>query len=306
MKKLILIVGMLLFFYAAYSQCSVPSPVSNTSKKISLNGYYLKDVQPMIAYYQNHKNMFTNPKQESFYFDAGTLKKMIAAINAYNTYNATQKIDGIRLYFASNQALSDKKNLFIVLVPTTKGDTNPDPMCPSHFHHNDFFDLNISDPLFRDTSIIHGKPDFSTSASTGVRLYEHCANCPNIICPGQSNHFIIRDTAEHMVANFGKPHKMTTCSEWFDLGFVQDINDDATHTGIRIYFSKHDKNDSDTTQDAKDKEAFIWVTTQTIPLDNGTNNIEMDSFYCIPKTHKALLYTPGGADNGELCPFNCN
>ncbi|MDB5005396.1 MAG: hypothetical protein JWQ34_3621 [Mucilaginibacter sp.] len=276
---------------------------------ISLNGIPQDEAKEMVDFYQQNRGQDTGPTRQSMWFDAATFKRIVDLLlkEKADPRHSADPTDGMRIYFASNLGVGPGRlRNTIIMMPTRKAGPNTAVISGS-FHH-DYFDHDPADVAILAAS----KEKLYTKRfyRRGEQLYNHNRR-PEPPCTDPGPHYIDRNKAEQMVQKFGWD-TMTTNSEWFDLDLLEDfVNDPHPHDGIRLYFAKHGPTDPDINkQEVKNKEAFIWVPTQShgIPLFKT----HKDYFDCgtarkaLAKFRPLVIAGPGGQDNGELCPSNCD
>lgn len=279
------------------------------SQGISLNGVQRADAIAMVNFYQQNRKQDINPTRQSMWFDAATFKRIVDLLIKERDHpkDSAHPTDGLRIYFASNVGVGPGRlRNTIIMMPTRQAGDNPSVLS-GKFHH-DYFDHTPADSIMLAAS--KEKLYEKRFYRRGEQLYNHHRQT-EAPCTDPGPHYIDRDKAEQMVQNFGLD-TMTTNSEWFDLDLLEGfVNDPHPHDGIRLYFAKHGPTDPViNNQDVKNKEAFIWVPTQShgIPLFKT----HKDYFDCgtvrqaLAKFRPLVDSGPGGQDNGELCPSNCD
>lgn len=312
MKKLILFIGFILMVFKVNAQVNI--------KNISLNGIKETDAEKMINFYQDNKKQDKGPTKQSIWFDWATFKQMVDLLKMEKeaSKGTPQPTDGMRIYFASNPGTGPGRLKNIIVLLSTQFLIKA-PNVPSGALHSDYYEHDINDPLFKDTLAIRGKIYKKRFYRRGDKLYSKIKVKGS--CNIQGRHYITRDTAENMVQRFGLD-TMKTKSEWFDLDFLDSFVNDPNATiykydGVRIYFARHDKNEQDIDgQHVFDRESFIMVPTTS----NGIifkdhldrfDCMQMQKYYVTDDANKRKRHgfidkgTPGGQDNGELCPDNC-
>lgn len=315
----------------AKSAGTKPIPANDTL--ITLNGVGWTVSDAMQKHFIAERGQDKNPIQKSFWFDSNALHLMVTLLNKEikqeldTTPNRPDTTDGVRIYFVSDTTVSSGQlNNSIVLVSTRNNGT--DVSVPSGAFHRDYYYHDKSDPLFKNLNEIKGAPSIKPGAITtdGQNLYNNIyfGTGDNTTCADP--HYIGRRRAHKMLGQFGLDAIRTT-SEWFNINLLRSFDNEKSHDGFRIYFTRHPKQytfrlglrrvtllDTDSL-----KEAFVLVTTQhkRFPRDRHEdyfNCLSTNHYYDMPnvvnwfKRHPQLLGAggSGGDDNGEICPSHCN
>jgi hypothetical protein len=278
---------------------------------ISLNGIPQDEAIKMFNFYQQNRGQDTQPTRQSVWIKGEDLKNIIDLLKKEKKEDPDQvhSTDGVRIYFASKIGYGNGSlNTTIIMMPTKYLRDTIINTVTVGLHH-DYFKHAPADStmLASIKDKIYKKHRYYRQ---GEGLYDPCTNC-DVPCPipNPNPHYIDRKQAEEMVKNFGN-EAMKTNSEWFDLRLLDELANDNRYDGMRLYFAKHGPNDPDVKgQIVKDKEALIWVPTVRVPKLLFFYE-HQDRFDCDAAKNYMLKFfnavSPGGQDNGELCPSNCD
>lgn len=223
----------------------------------------------------------------------------------------TLKMDGIRIYLASNNAptsSSAKLNINVFLVST-----KPKTPTPNHTsEHGDYY-LHIGGILSTSEVGVPVDDKGGEVLALGGSLYGDSPISPAHLCAKPSEHYIKDGLAQKWVrARYENGDKddspYNTISDWFRYDFIHEffkaITDPNNHySGLRIYLAKGPLDDN-----GNKRDVLILVPTKK-SLDG---KIDIDDYDCLedlPGVHFPRPDTSGfdgGYDKGELCPFNCN
>jgi hypothetical protein len=214
----------------------------------------------------------------------------------YTAVQATQGLDGVRLYFART---SKNGPYTIAAFATTDGgiDTvNPDGY--RHIHNDIFLTVN---PFAAQA----GRPSDPTKPAAGASLYGSAVPCVSDACPPNiqhQHHYINCESAWGLVYSDRSGDEINSTSEWFDIGIIKALLANIkSNGGLRVYVGRHPKAIA---PDTVARHGFVLIITEP-----DANNVQVDQFKCITITphypdHEEF-HTGGGADNGEQCPYAC-
>jgi len=341
MKKLILLTCICTRLSTCCVPCNTtlpPDAVLRSSLKstdsvnyqITLNGVDSTDASKMKNWFLTYHEQDKRPARETFWFSRTAISRMYDLLTAERALETSQYnigpgqkgfTDGIRIYFVSDTTV--KKgclNNSIILVSTKNDGPAPDSV-PSKAYHLDYYAHSKKDILFSNLDSIRGQcSPRNILKNKGQNLYNICIGCDTTPpCDTNKPHYITQRKAHNMVSHFGQ-HPIVTTSEWFDYDLIKDLATDPEHDGLRIYFARHPVKFKGKADKYASKDAFIWVTTRP---DKTDANAHDDYFDCKTTQEYFQKYikrigwnkvnprggddggTPGGEDDGELCPSNC-
>jgi len=252
-----------------------------------------------------------NPMPTSFFISKDAIHKIVNLLHKELAEQKTQPLqdpkdslkgftDGIRIYFASNLAVSTfPLDNTILLVSTKDGGRVPDSVKNSltRRRHIDYYQHESADSLFMLKNYIE---PCKGAQCYGAMLY--IKNPSKAPCNDSPNGIPL-DLAENMVANFNKGDTINTKGIWFELALFEALDKSKMINGIRIYFAKHPF-------DKKHPEISLRSTvviTGTVQNPKGP----LDDFTCDPAFQEYMkrrhsMFPGDPLDNGELCPDNCN
>ena len=323
MKKIILLINFfaipILFIPKAKGCCNYTSLSNNIEKNNvtlnkplgdvvykTLNGVLQSTACGKTADFDTNYYYKQKLPQLNFWFGITVVKEIVNLIHDEFVLqaSASHKVDGIRIYFASNS----KTSSISILLVTTLDSIGAVGNTPEH---HDYYQHSSSEPLFSDQNI--AGQSFTRNECSGANLYKWrlFGFVDDITCKFKNHpHYVRRHTGRKMVKSFGSD-VINTKAEWIPTSVLEDAINDPKCDGIRIYFGKHpakDKVDSI----YNNRDAFVIVTTKVDKKDN-TNHI--DYFDCSTfqrsadkNTHAPFIervFSPG-QDNGSLCPNNCD
>jgi len=264
----------------------------------------------MIQKFQSLHSQDLHPQVVSYWISKEMLHSMVSLLNAEKAQGTgTNLTDGLRIYFVYDLS-SNFASLGTSLAFVSTKDNGV--FSGNYRKHKDYYSHLSSAPLFSLGS--YGRKDLGYQVS-GASLFQTCLNCMDNPNCSNSGHNLTYSTAQAMVHGFyGPSHSINTYSEWFDLGFLNYLDNETTHDGIRIYFGTYPINNA--TNPGKD----AFVITFTVPSSTGYS---VDSFNCLTSPQSSSQVqsssstnsstqtnssTSGGSaqDNGEMCPTNCN
>ncbi|MGZ3814952.1 MAG: hypothetical protein ACXVB0_23315 [Mucilaginibacter sp.] len=306
MKKLL--IGVFAIIIAiVFSQCNC-SPSATTGR--TLNDIDEVTAGKMMQHFEDLKGSDNAPVTETFWISKEMIHDIVTLLHSeiqqQKARGRKDTTDGVRIYFASDLSVSTYPlNNKILLVSTKEnGKALPGAQgCRSGKRHLDYYEHSASADLFKLSN--HEIPCVSAGCP-GCLLY-NSSNPPGTVC--NLPHDIPVSEAEEMVHYFMQNHTINTLGEWFDLCFFETMDRAKTPNGIRIYFARHKTCSVDPSKSFRD--AFVITTTKRDPK----TGITVDYFDCdedLGKSYQAAYQAKyqilGGvpADNGELCPTNCN
>jgi len=313
MKKLLSVIatGVLL---AAIAGCGggnkkkitdiMPAVPSSTVYK-SLNNIDQATAEALIKSFHDNIYKKQSLSKLNFWFDINVVKDIVTLLHddAKSQAGAKYKVDGVRIYFASD--VTNPSKISILLVTTT--DSIYDPVLKTKLHH-DYY-AHLPENLFNETGVA-GSVSLPGVPSSGAKLYAVSGNTSDdASCDFSTHpHYIKRADAEAMVRGFGND-VANTVSEWFETDFFEKLAAVPGCDGIRIYFATHTPTEA---MDVRNRDAFIIATTGQDP-QNGLPH--SDFFDCRPIQKSAIkheqsyfrsLPKEAPEDKGEMCPENCN
>ena len=301
-------------FQGCKNNCSHNADSKITFK--TLNNVDAVTAGVMIEHFKDLEKDDKRPLPESVWLSKEVIHEMVTLLCAERDAQIKQlksdKVkgitDGIRIYFGCDSSFHQPPLHNIILLVSTKDNGPSVTACRSKKRHLDYYDHCASAPLFKLGS--YGEICNEGIKCAGDSLYIKTGRITDKSCIVSLPHRIRRDSAEMMVQGC-KDHPFNTYSEWFDLSFWKTIDEDKTHSGIRIYFATHLLVKTDITNSLRDA---LIITTTKYDQKTGTN---IDYFNCdtydqyiknyqkqYPKVADANFLPT--QDNGELCPFNCN
>jgi len=281
MKKLF-VIALLLANLAAHSQ-----PLR------CLNGYSKSDALAMRMKFLSTGKSVRTPT--SVWFDKDIIGKMLDLMKKEKTPGGNGP-DGIRIYFGTNAS-----NYNTVILVSTYA-FGADPTVASGTFHQDYFDHDTTDILFKSTGI-NGEIRNDSDSTHGARLYQACNNgCRDDSKCSDNNsrnfHYITRVYGEGMVTEFGVASgNIETNCEWFDLALLSEIDSEMRsshpndYAGLRVYFGRHMKYD----YFSPNKDAFVveptikWSVNPAIHMDFFNCNAASDYFDRFNKAYKNKL-----------------
>jgi len=255
----------------------------------TLNNISESDALKMIALFKSKVYKRESLAKLNFWFDISVVRDILTLIK--NEASAGKKVDGLRIYFASD--LATPTNVSLILVTTTDS-TGLDEAGHMGTLHRDYFQHACSENIFNNS--LSAGTLFKPGQSTGARLYQisgETVGDQTCNIPGNL-HYLKRADAEEMVRGFGNG-VMNSRAEWFPTSVLQEIENDARAGGMRVYFATN----TVTNAHFKNRDTFVLAATR-----KGSENYE-DILDC---TAMAIIKKPlpPPLNNGELCPDNCD